>query len=308
MNSGWTATLTVTSILASPRRKPIHDPVFAERHRLVAGAGRGMRDGQDRHAVSVGDFVDLLDANEPEPAARVNPDGASPFVLIGDHGGRRVPRRLDNLGLDDAERARHIGWDIGVTALGTRLAGCLDAVFIHQIYSRLVIDCNRAPGATDAIPEVGDGTVIPGNAALGPDARAARAAAVHAPYHAALAGELTRRAARGQATVLVALHSFTPIMRGFARPWHCGILHNGANDTVARAMLGGLRAEPGLVVGDNEPYAMDAIDYTVPRHAFAAGLAYVEIEVRQDLLADDAGIDEWAARLARLLLEATRTI
>ncbi len=90
-------------------------------------------------------------------------------------------------------------------------------------------------------------------------------------------------------------------MRGFARPWHCGILHNGANDALSRAMLAALAAEGDLVVGDNEPYAMDRIDYTIPRHAFARGLPYVEIEVRQDLLADAAGIAAWAARLARLL-------
>ena len=90
-------------------------------------------------------------------------------------------------------------------------------------------------------------------------------------------------------------------MRGMARPWHCGILHNGANDTLATALLAGLRGDPDLVVGDNEPYAMDRIDYTIPRHAFARGLPYVEIEVRQDLLADDSGIAAWADRLARLL-------
>ena len=93
-------------------------------------------------------------------------------------------------------------------------------------------------------------------------------------------------------------------MAGVARPWHCGILHDGANDGLATAMLGRLRAEGDLVVGDNEPYAMDGIDYTVPRHAFASGLPYAEIEVRQDLLADDAGIASWCARLARLLPQA----
>ena len=112
---------------------------------------------------------------------------------------------------------------------------------------------------------------------------------------------IARRTAAGHATALVALHSFTPAMGGKARPWHCGILHNGANDALARALLAALAAEGDLVVGDNEPYAMDSIDYTVPRHAFAAGLPYVEIEVRQDLLADDAGVAAWAARLARLL-------
>ena len=246
----------------------------------------------------------MLDADEPEAAAIVNPAGGSPFLLIGDHGGRRVPRRLAGLGLPDAELARHIGWDIGVTALGEALAAALDATFVHQRYSRLVIDCNRDPAAPDAMPAVSDGTVVPGNAALDAAARAARVAAIHAPYHAAIGDAIARRTAAGQATRLVALHSFTPAMAGVARPWHCGILHDGANDGLATAMLGRLRAEGDLVVGDNEPYAMDGIDYTVPRHAFASGLPYAEIEVRQDLLADDAGIAAWCARLARLLPQA----
>ncbi len=243
----------------------------------------------------------MLDPDEPEPVAIVNPHGRSPLLLIGDHGGKRVPKALANLGLDDAELGRHIGWDIGVTALGTVLAAALDAVFVHQIYSRLVIDCNRDPAAPDAMPAVSDATVVPGNATLDAGARAARVAAVHAPYHAAVHHEIIRRTAAGQPTALVALHSFTPAMAGVARPWHCGILHNGANDRLATALLVGLRGEGDLVVGDNEPYAMDRIDYTVPRHAFAAGLPYVEIEVRQDLLADAAGIAAWAERLARLL-------
>ncbi len=243
----------------------------------------------------------MLHTDEPEPAAIVNPRGGSPFLLIGDHGGRRVPRALDQLDLPDAELARHIGWDIGVTALGEALAVRLDAVFIHQRYSRLVIDCNRSPDAADAMPAVSDGTVVPGNAALDAAGRATRVAAVHAPYHAAIAVEIGRRAAAGQATALVALHSFTPVVMGFARPWHCGILHNGANEVLAMALLARLRAEGDLIVGDNEPYAMNRIDYTVPRHAFAAGLPYAELEVRQDLLADAAGVAAWAIRLARLL-------
>jgi len=243
----------------------------------------------------------LLEPDEPDATAMVNPSGGSSLLLIGDHAGRAVPRALADLGLRDAELSRHIGWDIGIAELGRRLAVALDAVFVAQVYSRLVIDCNRAPDAVDAISEVSDGTVVPGNAALPAAARAARVAAVHAPYHAAIAAEIARRTATGQATQLVALHSFTPVMRGVARPWQCGILHDGANDGLARAMLAELRADPALTVGDNEPYAMDGIDYTIPRHAFAAGLAYVEIEIRQDLLGSIAGIDEWSARLAAML-------
>lgn len=243
----------------------------------------------------------LLGADEPEAAAVVNPAGASPFLLIGDHAGRRVPRALADLGLGDADLARHIGWDIGVRALGQALADAIDAVFVHQVYSRLVVDCNRDPGAPDAIPAVSDATVVPGNANPDPTAVEARIAGIHAPYHAAIATEVARRDAVGQPTALVALHSFTPVMQGLARPWHCGILHDGANDTLARALLARLRAEADLVVGDNAPYAMDGIDFTVPHHAFSSRRLYVEVEVRQDLLGDARGIADWAARLARLL-------
>lgn len=243
----------------------------------------------------------VLDPDEPDAVAAVNPLGASPFLLIGDHAGNRVPRRLAGLGVGDADRARHIGWDIGIRALGEGLAGRLDATFIHQRYSRLVIDCNRDPAAADAMPEASDGTRVPGNAGLDDAARAARVAAIHAPYHAAIAGEIARRAAAGRPTVLVALHSFTPTMAGVARPWHVGILHDGANDAFARALLARLRGCAGLTVGDNAPYRMDGIDYTVPRHAFPARLPYAEIEIRQDLLADAAGIAAWTDLLAELL-------
>ena len=246
---------------------------------------------------------ELLSDDEPEPAAVVNPDGASPFVLIGDHGGRRVPQALAQLGLPEAELGRHIGWDIGVTALGEALSARLDAVFVHQRYSRLVIDCNRAPDAADAMPEVSDGTVVPGNRDLSAAARARRVEAVHRPYHATIAHLLTTRHGAGR-PALVALHSFTPVMKGFARPWHCGILHDGANEALGLELLKLLKSEGDLVVGDNQPYAMDGIDYTVPRHAFALRLPYAEIEVRQDPLADATGIAHWADRLARLLPQA----
>ncbi len=184
---------------------------------------------------------------------------------------------------------RHIAWDIGVAALGRALAARLDATFVGQTYSRLVIDCNRDPRSAGAVPQTSDGTIIPGNA--DPD-RAARIAAIHAPYQDAIAREIARR----DRTVLIALHSFTPVMAGIARPWAIGVLHDGHADGFARRLLARLQARAAFVVGDNEPYRMDGTDHSVPRHAFAAGLPYAELEIRQDLLAaDPAG---WAALLA----------
>lgn len=245
----------------------------------------------------------MLQCNDPPPVAIVNHKGASPFLLIGDHAGNRVPQRLDRLGVTETELARHIGWDIGIGALGAMLAERLDAVFVEQTYSRLVVDCNRAPDALDAIAEASDGTPVPANIGLGPAERAARFAEIHEPYQQAIAAELARRDAKGRQTVLVALHSFTPTMRGVSRPWKIGVLHDRGDATFARAVLARLQREGAWTVGDNEPYAMDSIDYTIPRHAYPSR-PYVELELRQDLIADEAGQRAWAETLATVLGDA----
>lgn len=225
------------------------------------------------------------------------------FVLIGDHAGNRVPERLGRLGVTEAELARHIGWDIGIAALGALLAERLDAVFVAQTYSRLVIDCNRAPQAVDAVPEASDGTAVPGNVALSSADRARRVAEIHEPYQQAIAAELARRDAAGRPTVLLALHSFTPTMRGIARPWEIGVLHDRGDAAFARAVLTRLQRDGAWTVGDNEPYAMDTIDYTIPRHAYPAR-PYAELEVRQDLIADALGQQAWADTLTTVLSDA----
>lgn len=244
----------------------------------------------------------LLDPEEPPPVAIHQSQGRSPFLLIGDHAGRRIPRRLQDLGLGADDLARHIAWDIGVRGLGTMLAERLDAVFIHQVYSRLVIDCNRQPASAEAIPTVSDHTEIAGNQGLTEVERQARIAQIHDLYQAAIAAEIAARQAAGTPVVLVSLHSFTPVMAGAARPWHAGVLHDGWNDRLARDVLAHLQGDPTLNVGDNEPYRMDGTDYTVPRHAFAADLPYVELEIRQDLITTIEGQQRWCAILAAALL------
>jgi predicted N-formylglutamate amidohydrolase len=164
-----------------------------------------------------------------------------------------------------------------------------------------VIDCNRDPTVPSSIPEISETTAIPGNRGLGETARAARVEAIFRPYHEGIAAALDRRAAAGRATALVALHSFTPVFKGVARPWHAAVLYN-RDARLAHPLFELLNAEEGLVVGDNEPYAVsDLTDYTVPVHGERRGLPHVEIEIRQDLIADPAGQTAWAERLARLL-------
>jgi len=245
----------------------------------------------------------LLSPQDPSPVRIINPGGGSSFLLLGDHAGNAIPSALGTLGLDDTERSRHIAWDIGVGALGSMLAEALDAVFIRQTYSRLVVDCNRDPLAADAIPESSDGTEIPGNQALSGQHKSARIAAVHTPYQEAIAAELARRDEEGRETILVALHSFTPSWAGVDRPWQVGVLYDGGDVSFATAVLRNLRARSAFVVGDNQPYAMDGIDYTIPRHAYPGGRRYVELEIRQDLLGAPSGPRFWTGILLDVLVQ-----
>ena len=263
---------------------------------------------QDRPVVAPENPQAILAADEPPPVAVHNALGGSPFLLLGDHAGRRIPRVLGDLGLSAEDAERHIAWDIGIAGLGVALADRLGATFIHQRYSRLVIDCNRRPGAIDSIPAVSDGTAIAANVALDEADAAARVAAIHRPYQAAIATEIERRAGSGQATILISLHSFTPVMRGVPRPWQVGVLHDAGDARFAVALLAALGEEGDLTVGDNEPYSMDVIDYTIPHHAYPRRLPYAEIEVRQDLLCDESGVAEWCERLERALLRAVKAV
>lgn len=230
----------------------------------------------------------------------MNQGGSSSIVLVGDHAGHAIPQKLGTLGLDPASLDLHIASDIGVSGLGRHLSEQLDACFISQTYSRLVIDCNRKPGDPTSICTASDGIEIPGNLRLSADARQARQRYILQPYHEAIAAELNHRASRGRRTLLVSLHSFTPVMNAFERPWKFGVLHRH-DSALSSRVLAGLRTELGSIVGDNEPYAMDDKDYTVPLHADPRALDYLELEVRQDLLADDAGQMSVASFIARLL-------
>ncbi len=243
----------------------------------------------------------LLDPDEPHPVTLDNEAGRSVFFLTCDHAGRAIPRRLGGLGLPNRETFRHIAWDIGIGAVGRQLSRLLDATVILQTYSRLVIDCNRDPNVPSSIPEISEATEIAGNCGLSEAARAARIDAIFRPYHDALAAALDQRVADGRDSVLVALHSFTPVFKGVSRPWHIAVLFN-RDSRLAHPLAELLRAEGDLCVGENEPYRVsDLTDYTVPVHGERRGLPHVEIEIRQDLVSEPAGQREWAERLARIL-------
>lgn len=247
----------------------------------------------------------LLDPSEPPAVHVANERGRSVYVLVCDHAGNRLPRALGTLGLPAPELERHIGWDIGAAGLVAKIAEALDAILITQTYSRLAIDCNRPPLSATSIPSISEATTIPGNQMITAADATARQRAIFQPYHDRIAAELNTRKAAARPTILVAMHSFTRDYIGEdRRPWHIGVLYN-RDARLGRILLELLRMESGLVVGDNQPYAVDdASDYTIPVHGEQRALPHVALEIRQDLLADTAGQDAWAQRLVRILTQA----
>ena len=243
----------------------------------------------------------LLSDDDVAPLEVAGADGPSPFLIICDHAGRLIPRSLGTLGLPAADLERHIAWDIGAAGVARRLGAALGAHTVWQRYSRLVIDCNRPLDAPDSIAPRSEKTIIPGNRDVAAAAAEARARAIFHPYHDEIRTTLDRRKAAGRLTVLIAMHSFTPMFMEVARPWHVGVLYN-RDSRVATPLLQALRDEGDLVVGDNQPYAVgDLTDYSVVNHGERRGIPHVEIELRQDLVADERGQEAWAQRLARLL-------
>ena len=243
----------------------------------------------------------LLGPGDPAPVEVLRPRGSSVLFLTCEHAGRSIPGCLGRLGLDERHLERHIAWDIGAAAVAKRLSKKLDATLVLQRYSRLVVDCNRGPGADDFVVTLSEDTEIPGNFGVTEDERRAREAEIFRPYHDTIRGLLDERVASGRPVVLASVHSCTPVFLGVSRPWHIGVLYQ-RDRRYAGILLELLAREAGLVVGDNQPYYMtDEKDYSVPVHGERRGLPHVELEIRQDLVLDESGQEQWADRLARVL-------
>jgi predicted N-formylglutamate amidohydrolase len=222
-------------------------------------------------------------------------------LLVCDHASRLVPRALNRLGLDDQDLSQHIGWDIGAGAVTRLLAQALGLPAVLCGYSRLVIDCNRDPDDPSSIPQTSDGVAVPGNRDLAAAARLARRRHLFEPYHAAVSAWIAASLGSGFFPALIGVHSFTPSMNGQERPWHIGVLWDD-DGRIALPLLAALNGEAGLIVGDNQPYsAREPVGYTMRHRAWDRGLPHVALEIRQDLIAEDAGARQWAGLLARVL-------
>jgi predicted N-formylglutamate amidohydrolase len=250
----------------------------------------------------------LLAADEPPPFLELGRRGQSNFVILVDHAGSRIPRRLNNLGLPASELQRHIAWDIGALSVARQMAAALDAPLLAQNYSRLVIDCNRDPKVASSIPQLSESVEIPGNMNLSEEEVVARRVEIFEPYHERVRALLEQRAAEKTTTIVVAQHTMTDVYKGERRPMHAAVLYN-RDRRFAGLVLDALRRDRALQIADNQPYFVsDETDYSIPRHGEARGLPHVEIEIRQDLVSDVPGQTRWAQRITGALREAEQIL
>ena len=233
------------------------------------------------------------------PVSLRNEGGSSRIILICEHASNYVPPHLDGLGLPSEKLSEHIAWDPGALGVAEKLSDLLDAPLVYANVSRLVLDINREPGHPGSIVRQSETTEIPGNTALSEVERSIRCSAVYEPFHAAVTQLIDRRKRRSP--WVISIHSYTPVYKGFTRPWHVGILHN--EDTrLSHQLLTALRQDPDLAVGDNEPYApADGVFHTIERHTAPLGFAGAMIEIRNDLISNKEGETDWADRFHRIL-------
>src|SRR5262245_27241381 len=251
------------------------------------------------------------EAAAPDPNTLIvveNGAGAGPFVLLCDHASNRVPDEYQSFGFAADQLGLHIAWDPGALGVALLLSGTLDAPLFWPDVSRLVIDCNRPADAASLIVVESEGRAVPANVGLSGKERARRIERIHTPYHDAVDACLARRLAAGLPTVLIAIHSFTPVYLGKARFWQVGLVFD-EDDRMANALIKGLAADRGLLVGINQPYApADLVYYTVGRHARTHRVPAAMIEIRNNEIGDEAGQKRWANRLAEILLAATPSL
>ena len=247
------------------------------------------------HSVSTADW--------PEPIEILNEDSDNEIVLICEHAANHIPAEYERLGVGPGDLDRHIAWDVGAAAVTRGLSEALGAPAFLGAYSRLLVDLNRPFGCLSSMPVRSEATSIPGNIDLTEAELLRRRERVFDPFHARVAAMLDAREAAGLTSRIVAIHSFTPVYLGVARPWHVGILFDQSAD-FAEATMAALSTDPALVVGANVPYVIDREeDYAIPIFGTDRGNPAILVEIRNDLISDEAGIADWTRRMAWVLQE-----
>jgi len=249
----------------------------------------------------------IIGKGEKPPVRIENLTGKGRAVVVCDHASNRVPKSLKNLGLGKKDLAKHIAWDPGTEVIGKYLSKALDAPAVYAQYSRLVVDLNRGEDNKECMRDESDHIRIPRNVGLTDAEREQRLNEIFWPYHAAIDKAVTRFTGKGIIPMFLSIHSFTPKMDGFKRPWEIGILWNH-EEKLARQLAKNLRAQnPGMTVGENEPYSLKSVNYsknTISTHAEGRGLPYIIVEFRQDLVGDRKGALKWG----KIFLKALQPI
>lgn len=224
-----------------------------------------------------------------------NADSPTALVLIADHASGYIPGIYDNLGIADRSLLlRHVAWDIGIRDVTSRLATRLNASAVYSEFSRLLVDANRYPDNAASMPAVSDGIDVPANRNISSQERQRRIDAYFTPYHQRIEALLDAKIVAGLTPVIIAMHSFTPVMQSYERPWHVGVLWD-RDDRLAGPMLGYLNQNPALCVGDNEPYsAREPLGYSMNEYGTKRNLPHATIEIRQDLIDTHHGAESWA--------------
>lgn len=231
----------------------------------------------------------------------VNEHGRSDFVLLCEHASHYIPPEYENLGLAEPDLTRHIAWDIGAANVTRQLATLLDAPAFLSTCSRLLIDLNRPLNAPSSVVVRSEATDIPGNASLDAAEIERRQQLIFKPYHDRIVAHLEERQRSERRTLLVAVHSFTPVYHGKTRPWHAGVLFDQATEFAGK-VISNLRSDPLLTVDANVPYGVSPDeDYGLLVYGDYRNNPAILIEIRHDLIRDDAGVGVWASRLAQAL-------
>ncbi len=233
--------------------------------------------------------------------------GDSPYFIFCDHASNAVPSELNCLGMPEDMLNTHIAWDIGAGGVAEHLAQKLAATYFRCEYSRLLVDVNRDPNAYDIIPAVSDKIPIPGNQTLTETEKDGRIERYHVPYHENLSNAVAEMVGKHAVPFVISIHSFTHRLMGgeVDRPWKFGFLWR-EDEASARLMMDVLERRTGWKIGDNEPYDAREFNYSVDRHIGPRNLPHVTIEIRQDIISDDTGIEMVADHLAEAITEIMR--
>lgn len=255
-------------------------------------------------------MTEIFDALTPETApdhrvTEIPGDPAKGILILCDHASNEIPPEYRDLGLPRAQLERHIGYDIGAAAMTEAMAETLGAPALLTNFSRLVIDPNRGEDDPTLVMRLSDGAVVPGNKNIDQAEIDRRIRRFYRPYDRAIQAALDASLKAKIRPVIISMHSFTPIWRGHPRPWHAGILW-AKDGRLSQALMGALRQDPALVVGDNEPYNGALKGDVIDRHALANGFSNTLIEIRQDLIAKPEAARAWGHRLAEMLRDILR--